>query len=171
MDLTHVHLFLNHAPLFGVAFGLFFLLMGVLKRSEGMRLSAITLFVISALLTLPVFFTGESAEEAVEHMPGVTEAVIETHEEAASTAIWSMVILGAVSIAALRYPAKHLRLPTKLVGLVAILAVVSMGLIGRTAYLGGQIRHTEVRAGAPGAQADQPAAGGEGGSATESDKD
>jgi hypothetical protein len=156
MDLTHVHLLLNHAPLFGVAFGLFFLLMGILKHSETMRLSAVTLFTLSALLTLPVFFTGESAEGAVEHMPGVTKAIIETHEDAANIAIWSMVILGAVSIVALRYPAKHLKLPAKLVGLVALLAIVSISLIGRTAYLGGQIRHTEVRGGIPGVQTDQP---------------
>jgi uncharacterized membrane protein len=157
MDSTHIHLFLNHAPVAGVAFGLFFLTMGLLRHSETMRLSAITLFTLSSLLVLPVFFTGESAEEAVEHMPGVSESVIETHEDAAKIAIWGMVILGAASIGSLTYAAKRRSLPMPLLGLVGLLAITSMGLIGRTAYLGGQIRHTEVRAGAPTMPNDQPA--------------
>jgi uncharacterized membrane protein len=148
MDSTHIHLFLNHAPVAGVAFGLFFLIFGLIRRSETMRLSAITLFTLSAFLVLPVFFTGESAEEAVENMPGVSESIIETHEDAAKVAKWGMVILGVASIGSLTYAAKRRSLPMPLVGLVGVLAVTSMGLIGRTAYLGGQIRHTEVRSGA-----------------------
>lgn len=150
MDSTHIHLFLNHAPVAGVAFGLFFLTMGLLRRSETMRLSAITLFTLSSLLVLPVFFTGEAAEDKVEGLPGVSESVIETHEDAAKVAIWGMVVLGITSIGALTYAAKKRSLPMPLIGLVAVVAVTSMGLIGRTAYLGGQIRHTEVSANATG---------------------
>ena len=155
MDSTHIHLFLNHAPVAGVAFGLFFLTMGLIRRSETMRLSAITLFTLSSLLVLPVFFTGEAAEETAEGLPGVSESVIESHEDAAKIAIWGMVLLGAASIGTLTYAAKKRALPMPLVGLIAVLAVTSMGLIGRTAYLGGQIRHTEVRGTASGAQTNQ----------------
>ncbi|HET6511177.1 MAG TPA: hypothetical protein VFH43_03225 [Candidatus Kapabacteria bacterium] len=155
MDSTHIHLFLNHAPVAGVAFGLFFLTMGFLRRSETMRLSAITLFTLSSLLVLPVFFTGEAAEETAEGLPGVSESVIESHEDAAKVAIWGMVLLGVASIGTLTYAAKKRALPMPLVGLVAVLAVTSMGLIGRTAYLGGQIRHTELHGAAQGGQGSQ----------------
>jgi hypothetical protein len=37
-------------------------------------------FVLTALLALPVYFTGEPAEKVVERLPGVTEPLIEEHE-------------------------------------------------------------------------------------------
>jgi hypothetical protein len=104
---------------------------------------------------LPVFFTGEAAEETAEGLPGVSESVIESHEDAAKVAIWGMVLLGVASIGTLTYAAKKRALPMPLVGLVAVLAVTSMGLIGRTAYLGGQIRHTELHGAAQGSQGSQ----------------
>lgn len=168
MDSTHIHLLLNHVPLAGVAFGLFFLVLGVVRRSDAMRLSAIILFTISALLVLPVFFTGEPAEDAVEGLPGVSESIVESHEDSAKVTIWSMVLLGVASIGSLGYAAKRRALPTSLVGLVGVLAIVSMGLIGRTAYLGGQIRHTEVRGTA---QAGQTTEEGESNGANDAEED
>lgn len=153
MDQTHIHLFLNHAPVAGVAFGLFFLAIGLIKKSQGMRLSAITLFTISSLLVLPVFFTGESAEETAEGLPGVSESIIETHEDAAKTALAGMIVLGVASIVTLSIFAKKHLIPKSMLSAVGVLAVLAMVLIGRTAYLGGQIRHSEVRSGAvPAAQ-------------------
>ena len=148
MDQTHIHLFLNHAPVAGVAFGLFFLAIGLIKRSQSMRLSAITLFTLSALLVLPVFFTGEAAEETAEGLPGVSESIIETHEDAAKTALAGMIVLGVASIVTLTIFAKRHLIPKSLLSAVGVLAVLAMVLIGRTAYLGGQIRHSEVRSGA-----------------------
>ncbi|HET6513267.1 MAG TPA: hypothetical protein VFH43_13825 [Candidatus Kapabacteria bacterium] len=148
MDQTHIHLFLNHAPVAGVAFGLFFLAIGLIKKSQGMRLSAITLFTISSLLVLPVFFTGESAEETAEGLPGVSESIIETHEDAAKAALAGMIVLGVASIVTLSIFAKKHLIPKSMLSAVGVLAVLAMVLIGRTAYLGGQIRHSEVRSGA-----------------------
>ncbi len=163
MDATHIHLLLNHAPVAGVAFGLFFLTIGLIKHSESMRLSAMTLFTLSALLVLPVFFTGESAEESVEGLPGVSESIIETHEDSAALAIWGMGALGVVSIVGLSFPSRRQRVPMKLVGAVAVVAVMAMVLIGRTAYLGGQIRHTEIRGTAAAGQTNHEAQGEKGG--------
>lgn len=145
MNPTHVHLFLNHAPFFAVLFGLYFLTMGIWKKSVGMKLSAVTLFTIGAVIVIPVFLTGESAEHAVEGLPGVTEAVVETHEESATLAMYSMMTLGLLSVTTMVVFSRRHKIPAPLFAAICVLALTSAGLIGRTAYLGGQIRHTEIR--------------------------
>ena len=40
-----------------------------------------------AVLTIPVFLTGEETEESVEHLAGVSHDLIEEHEELAEKAI------------------------------------------------------------------------------------
>jgi uncharacterized membrane protein len=157
MDLTHVHLLLNHAPVAALGFGLFFLAMGTYKRAESMKLSAMTLFLLGSLLVIPVFFTGEPAEEVAENLPGVSESFIESHEDSAQASLIGMLLLGAASAGSLALYAKRRTISPKLFLAVTLLAIVSSVFIGRTAYLGGQIRHTEVRTGANGSDVGSPA--------------
>jgi glucan phosphoethanolaminetransferase (alkaline phosphatase superfamily) len=93
-----------------------------------------------------VFFTGEGAEEAVEHAPGVSEGVIERHEEAARLALISIGVGGGFALAAL-LSLKWLLVARVLKPLVLVLTITSGGLMAQTAHLGGQIRHTEIRNG------------------------
>lgn len=148
MDLTHIHLLLNHAPVAALAFGLLVLSIGILRHSQSLRLWAMVLFVIGAVLVLPVYFTGEYAEETVEKLPGVSEAIIETHEESAAASLIGMVSLGIVSAGALLLYVSRKITPSVLSSAVLALAIAASVLTVRTAYLGGQIRHTEIRDGA-----------------------
>jgi len=85
------------------------------------------------------------------------------HEESAMYSLISLVALGASSIFAL----VETRLKTPFIKSTAVLillfSLISFGLVARTGYFGGQIRHTEISAGT-----DQNNAGGEAG---EKDKD
>lgn len=150
MDSTHLHLLLNHAPVAGVAFGIFLLALSSVRRFASLRVAALMLFAVSAMLTVPVFLTGEPAEDRVEAVAGVSEATIETHEESASLALSSMIVLGLASVAALAVYARKRELTSGIVYVVGVLSIASMALIGRTAYLGGQIRHTEIAGVQPG---------------------
>ncbi len=93
-----------------------------------------------ALIAIPVFLTGEPAEESVENLPGVSEALIGQHEDAATWALWVMEALGLLSLAALLFAFKGEQTKKTLYGAAFALSLVTFGLMGYTGYLGGQIR-------------------------------
>jgi hypothetical protein len=105
------------------------------------------LLVLCALVAIPVFLTGEPAEETVEKIAGVGESFIEEHEDAAKFAFWTMIITGIAGAAGLFLNLTGNRLSRMAGWLVLVLGVASAGLMLRTANLGGQIRHSEIRAG------------------------
>src|SRR5512144_2399191 len=144
---AQIHLALNHLPVFAALLATATLLFAAVTRSTSTRNTGLGVLVFAALAALPVYFTGEGAEEIVEHRPGVTEAIIERHEEAAERALATILVAGAVAAAALM--AVRLRKERVARGFfVAALigALASAGLMGQVAHLGGQIRHDELRA-------------------------
>ncbi|HEX9782951.1 MAG TPA: hypothetical protein VGA56_09525, partial [Opitutaceae bacterium] len=98
MNVAHLHLILNHVPVLGTAFGLGLLTFALWRKSEEVKKAALGLFVISALLAIPVYFTGEPAEEIVEELPDVSHANIEEHEEAAEVAFIGVLMLGVAAL-------------------------------------------------------------------------
>lgn len=151
---AHIHLLLNHLPIIGTIGGLLLLLGGVVRRSDDVRRAGLLTFVLVALLTIPVYLTGEGAEEAVDGLPGVTEALIEEHQDAALAAFVASGVLGVLALVALwRYRAGA-PLPAPVVNVVLALALAVSALMVWTGGLGGQIRHTEIRSG--GAVASEP---------------
>ncbi len=98
MTLNHLHLVLNHIPVLGTAFGLGLLAYGIWQRSTELKKTALGVFVLVALMTIPVDLTGEPAEEGVEGLPGVSESIIEQHEEAAGVAFASIGVLGLIAL-------------------------------------------------------------------------
>lgn len=145
MSAEHIHLMLNHAPLFAVVFAIPVLAYGLLRRNATASRIALWGFVAAALFTLPVYVSGENSEEAVEDLPGVSEAIMEQHEEAAGVTMMVIGILGIASAAALVISRKQEQLPRSIqVGVIAL----SAGAMISAAYtnnLGGQIRHSEIR--------------------------
>jgi uncharacterized membrane protein len=148
MNATHIHLLLNHLPIIGTLIGSAVLIWGFIKKQDNIKMVACGIIVIMALAAIPVFLTGEPAEEAVENLPGIAENIIEEHEEAAQFAIWILGFTGLMAFLSLvGYRLKH-RLVNIALTLTLILSVVGFGAMARTGYTGGQIRHTELRDGA-----------------------
>ncbi len=147
MNWAHVHLALSHLPVIGAIFGVLLLLLALLRKSEELKRVSLGVFVITALLALPVYFTGEPAEEVVEHLPGVAESLIERHENAALFALLMAGGAGVVALAGLILFRRAEKLPGWIVAATLVLSLATSGLMGWTANLGGQIRHTEIRAG------------------------
>ena len=83
MDSTHLHLILNHFPIIGSVIAVFILMYGTYKNYIPLQKVALVLIVVLSIIAIPVFLTGEPAEASVENLPGVSELVIEEHEEAA----------------------------------------------------------------------------------------
>jgi uncharacterized membrane protein len=148
MNAAHIHLLLNHIPLIGTAFAILLFVAGIVRKSAELKKASMWIFVIAALITIPVFLSGEPAEEIVEHLPGVSEPIIEQHERAALFTLIVIEVLGAVSLAGLFFSRRSTDFPKLLAGAVLGIAVVAGGAMAWTANLGGQIRHSEIRSGA-----------------------
>jgi len=89
---------LNHLPVLGVLFSALVLLVGLVFRSQAITRLAIAVLIVSALAGVPVFLSGEPAEEALEHTAGVSERVIEAHEDAARIAMIALDVLGLAAL-------------------------------------------------------------------------
>jgi uncharacterized membrane protein len=148
MNQTHIHLLITHLPIFGSILGGLVLAHGLFTKSNQTKIAAYNLFIISAIGAGIAYLTGEAAEETVENIQGVVEATIKQHEESALFALVSLIILGAASIAGLFVTIKKSPLTRTLAFVILFISLISFGLVARTGYLGGQIRHTEIANGA-----------------------
>ncbi|HLC16430.1 MAG TPA: hypothetical protein VJL89_09420 [Thermodesulfovibrionia bacterium] len=145
MNWAHIHLMTNHFPVIGTLFGMLLLGFAMLRKSDELKKVSFGVFAIIALITFVVFFSGEPAEEIVEELPGVKESLIEEHEEMALISLIFVEILGVMSAIGL-FASSRLKVNMKwFVTALFLLSVITSGLFGLTANLGGQIRHTEIR--------------------------
>lgn len=147
MNQTHVHLLITHLPIFGSFFGAMVLAYGLFSKSYSTKIAAYLLLIISAAGAGIAYLTGEGAEETVEDLPGVTEAVIEQHEDFAIFALIGLVSVGVLSLVGAYFTAKKSSFTKTFAYITLALSVIAFGLVARTGYLGGQIRHTEIREG------------------------
>lgn len=144
MDQAHIHLLITHLPLFGSILGALVLFYGISKKSEETKLAAYYLFIISAIGAGIAYFTGEGAEEVVENLPGVIKNSIKAHEDFAFYAILCMSCLGFISLLGLILTIKKLPFTNSISYLILVISLFSFLASARTAYLGGQIRHSEI---------------------------
>jgi uncharacterized membrane protein len=144
MSTVHLHLLLNHFPVIGAVIGLLLLAFAAWRGGPELLRATFALYVLLGIVAVVVYLTGEPAEEAVEKLPGFSDALLERHEDVALIATVAMGITGALALVALLVQRKR-TLPSWAVrgGLVVGVGVVA--LMGYTANLGGQIRHTEIR--------------------------
>jgi hypothetical protein len=142
---VHIHLLLNHAPIFLFALGLMIFLLNALFKSTAIHRLCLGMLVVGAISTLPVYFSGEGVEDAVENIPTVYESLIEAHEHAAKTTLWLIEITGFLALLVLVFNLKAPKAEKFFVPIVVVLAVTAMASVVNTAGLGGKIRHTEIR--------------------------
>ena len=148
MSWAHIHLALNHVPVIGLLIVLLLLAVATLRRSTELTRVSYGLLVLLAATAVVVYLTGEPAEELIENLPGFSEALVEEHEEVALIATIGMVVLGLVALVGLvRFRPPRIA-PTWYGRGVLFLALLMGGVMMWTANLGGQVRHSEIRAGA-----------------------
>lgn len=127
-------------------FALLLLVFALYRPSDDARIVSLAALVLVALVALPVYFTGDAIEDRVEKLPGVSEAVIDRHKDAAGVALAGAEVLGAIGVAGLVLVVR-LAMPGWFIPATLALTIVGGGLMAWTANVGGQIRHTEIRAG------------------------
>jgi hypothetical protein len=127
--------------------GLLMLIVSFIIRNTTLTKTSYFIIMIAGVAAVPVYLTGEETEEAIEHLPGVSESIISKHEEIAKWAMISVVAAGAAALFAF-FSFKWIAFAKVSKVLVLILSLTTGGLMVQTAHLGGQIRHSEIRSGA-----------------------
>src|SRR5690606_204261 len=145
MSWVHVHLLLNHVPVIGVLGAMLVLGIGIVKRSQDVMRVGLGLVVLVAVMSVIVYLTGEPAEELVEHLPGVSESALESHEDAAYYATVVMTLIGVAVAAGLLVYRGAPSVPRWFAVWTLLLAIAAAAVMTWTAGLGGQIRHSEIR--------------------------
>jgi hypothetical protein len=146
MNLAHLHLLLNHVPTVGFAVGVGLFLLALRQKDEKQQQLSLGILFLVALASIPTYLSGVAASEIVEESPGVSAALIRTHEDAALSAFAVMELTGAAAWLALWQFRRFSRPPHGILVLVAVLSVAAFGLMAQAAYLGGGIRHPEILA-------------------------
>ncbi len=146
MNSSQIHLALTHVPVILSLVGLVVMAVAIIRKNDTLTMTSFYLLLFAGVFAIPVFFTGEGAEEAIEHLPGISETDIERHEDLAKYSFGLVSLTAIIALAGLLLykRAKLLRLIRPF---VFLLGLVTTGIMVVTAHLGGQVRHTEIRSG------------------------
>lgn len=144
---AHLHLLVNHAPIFGSLVALALLVVSYFTAADVLRRTAFAVLIGTALAGVTADLSGDPAEDAIRGFPGVRRELIHDHEEMADKAYLLAGVAGVLALGSLvRWRRRPVPGSATLVMLVGT-AVVSGAMI-YTGLLGGRVRHTEVRPGA-----------------------
>ena len=98
MNAAHLHLITNHFPVVGTFMAFLVLLLGWFGKKSAVQKTALILFVFVGLISIPVYVSGNGAEEIVERFPGGAEQAIAAHEESAVVTLIFIEILAVASL-------------------------------------------------------------------------
>jgi hypothetical protein len=148
MNPAHLHLLVNHLPIFGFALALpVLLLCWFRERNAGIALAGALLLIAGAGGAGAAVLTGEQAEEQLEDNLKSAESYVEAHEEAAKWAwpIAGIALLagGVLFVGAWKSTDGSVGVaPLAVATISCLLAAATMARIGAE---GGKIRHWEAR--------------------------
>lgn len=146
MNLSHIHLILNHFPVigFGIALGLF--LVSLVAKNDPLKRASLVLFFVAAAWTIATYVSGNDAQQSLLDAPGISPARIAAHESAALIAFLFMQATGFFAWLGLWLWRQRSRLPAWNTALLVILSIATFGLMARASNMGGEIMHSEIHA-------------------------
>lgn len=145
---AYLHILINHVPVIGTGIVLFVLIYGVIRRSDEIKKLALVLMLLTSLVTIVVFNSGEKSGQVVEGIAGVNEDFIAPHAEFADYSYKAAIAVGIISLVLLiAYRKKHL--PVYIVIIFFLLAAGVNGMMAWTSHLGGKINHLEIMGESP----------------------
>ncbi len=147
MNAAHLHLITNHFPVVGTFMASLVLLLGWWGKKTAVQKTALILFVVVGLISIPVYLSGGGAEDIVEKFPGVSGQAIEEHEESAVITLIFVEVLAVASLLGFALFGRRENLPVGFLLTVVVLAISVAILTAKTSNLGGKIRHPQEMGG------------------------
>ena len=145
MNWVHLHLALNHVPVLGTFFVGMLLGAALIRNSDELKRCSLIGFVALALVSIPIKFTGDFANERLVGTSWLEADRVVVHEQAADQATTGMFLLGLVAAFALWQGRGSRPIAQATLWAVLVVSLVTFFLMIRTANLGGEIRHEEIR--------------------------
>jgi hypothetical protein len=145
MIAVHVHLLLSHAPTLVILIGCGLLIIGAWLKSEDLKKAGLGVFVLGALVVLPLYLTGDPAQDAVKGLPAVSDRILDQHQAMAAIALVSALFLGVLAGAGFLLFGRAKPVAFWFICASVVVSLLTSGLLAWTANLGGQIRHSEIR--------------------------
>ena len=146
MNAGHMHLILNHAPIFGAFVGMLIFGIGMFRRNSTLEKTGLITLIVTGIATLPTYFTGEGAEEVAEQFKDSSHDMIHEHEELAEIGLVLMIALALASLILLIMLSRSKKSSLALMkSTVLSLAATTFGLMMIVGNTGGKIRRPELR--------------------------
>jgi len=145
LNLAHVHIVINHIPSLGMVVAACLLVFSLLRKNDGLKKISFQLLVAMSLMALPTFMSGSAAEAMLRNSSDATKGLIQEHENAA---IWTLTLISITGTFAWFGLWQYRRFSRPGFGNTAIVVIFSLltaAAILRTANMGGDITHMEIR--------------------------
>src|SRR5215471_17584871 len=144
MDWPYIHTLVNHFPIVLTVVGTAVLVLALITKRPGLWIYALATLTLAGLAIYPTYFTGDEAADAQRQTWYIVRSMVREHDESAGWALGTVLPMGAAAAYAwwrmLRREVTGLP-PRWLRVVVAVLAVLGLAIVIRTAYLGGKIVH------------------------------
>lgn len=144
MNPAHVHLMVNHMPLFAVLFGGGILALGLLRDDRTIKSIGLCFALVAGVGAFASVQSGERSEDLVESLSGTDTEALEVHEEAGKAAAWAAYLAALLALAALAVPTEREPMKGRLEWATWAAFVVTLVMMARAADIGGAIRHPEL---------------------------
>jgi hypothetical protein len=145
VNLSHLHLLMNHVPTVGSVVALGLLLLALVRRNAHLTHAGLEVLFVIAVLTLPVYMSGVAAHQTLKNQPELSDTAIRVHQDAALAGFTVTEFAGFIAWIALWQSRRRGRLSPGLVPAATLLSIVALVLMARAATLGGDIHHPEIR--------------------------
>ena len=147
MDELHLHLLVNHLPIIFPIVGIIILLIGIFSKSEVTKRNAYVIFILGAITSIAAMVTGENAENSATKIAGLSENLIDKHEEVSEIFAALTYVLGGISLAALILSFRNSVISKYAPFVVGVLAIICLVFAQKVGTTGGEIKHNEIRTG------------------------
>ena len=146
-NVAHLHIAINHLPVILIPAALVILAVGVWRRSEAVFRTGIVVAWVGVASGLATYLTGDPAADLVmateKAQEKTLDPIVGEHDASAGWALGSAVLVTVAGVWAWRRKGLGREVTVPLL----VLTALSSAILGRTALLGGRIRHPEARAG------------------------
>jgi len=119
----------------------------VLSTALDLPSGPVIVWVLVALVTIPVFVAGDGAEDLLQDVSGIAPGRVSEHQKAAVFALVWAEAAGLCALYGLWARRRWRAYPRWMAAALLVLGLLLGSVMARTAYLGGQIRHEEARSG------------------------
>src|ERR1700730_9881782 len=125
---SHLHILVSVFPSFGLVFVLGFYIAGFRADNDGIRRTCLVLFGILALLSIPIYLSGDGAMAVLAKTPRFSKEMMNTHYGWGMAALLVLVMTGMAAAVELWRSRREKRPSSDPFHLVSGLAIIALGL-------------------------------------------